>query len=404
MIEIDGLYKRYGLPLTYALKKIAARIKNKGDEFEEKSWALRDVSLKVERGETLGLIGENGAGKSTLLKVLAGVSPPTRGGVEIRGRMFPMIQLNTGMHMELSGRENSFLLGSIMGFTRKEMKSRIGAIEDFCELGDWFDRPVRMYSSGMLARLGFAVAVNVRAEILLIDEVLAVGDLHFQKKCFDHMERLRRDDVTVLFVSHNIRQVQRICDRVAWFGGGYMLRAGDVEKITGEYYETYMGKHNAGERTIKRRYIGTDEIKVESVRVFGRDANAVISGKNLFVEIEFAALEDIDGMIPGISFRTTDFIRLFSVKTDILSLKKGKYCLRWELPRLQLAPGSHIITLVFKAKNNRLICRIDNVETFVVFPMENKCDYDGLFWLDAKWSVDNLENRTTMRSGEWRQD
>ena len=185
VIKIEGLWKRYGLPIPDVLGKVRSLLgsaNSVGRNGEARNWALRDVNLEVRRGETIGIVGRNGAGKSTLLKVLAGVTAPTRGRVEIRGRIFPMIELNAGLHKELTGRENVRLLGAVMGMSRREIELRLPGIEDFTDLGEWFDRPVRMYSSGMLSRLGFGVAVNVESDVILIDETFAVGDLKFQEQ------------------------------------------------------------------------------------------------------------------------------------------------------------------------------------------------------------------------------
>jgi len=232
VVRVDGLWKRYGLPLKPALRRLANRLRapmtathasRDGD-----LWALRDVSFEIHRGQTLGVIGYNGAGKSTLLKVLAGVSPPTRGSVEVQGRIFPMIELNAGVHPELTGRENTYLLAAIMGLSRREIEVKMPEIEEFTELGDWFDRPVRMYSSGMLVRLGFSVAINVDADILLVDEVLAVGDITFQRKCFDKIEQMQNSGNTIVFVSHAIRQVERLCDKVLVLDEGRQIAFGDT--------------------------------------------------------------------------------------------------------------------------------------------------------------------------------
>ena len=185
MIRIEGLWKRYGLPLPEIVRRGWNLLTNKNEssaDLGDGPWALKDINLEIQKGETIGIVGRNGAGKSTLLKVLAGVTTPTRGRVEIRGRLFPMIELNAGLNMELTGRENVSLLGAVMGLSRRGIESKLPDIEEFTELGDWFDRPVRMYSSGMLARLGFGVAVNIESEVILIDETFAVGDLKFQKQ------------------------------------------------------------------------------------------------------------------------------------------------------------------------------------------------------------------------------
>jgi ABC-type polysaccharide/polyol phosphate transport system ATPase subunit len=186
VIKVDHLWKCYGLPPSPDFKGVLKNIKNGRPLFyapnDSGPWSLSDVNFEIKKGEVLGVIGRNGAGKSTLLKVLAGVSPATRGSIAVKGRVFPMIELAAGMHLDLTGRENVRLLGAVMGIPYFEMEANVPKIEEFCELGEWFDRPVYQYSSGMAARLGFAVAMHVNADVLLIDEVLSVGDFLFQKK------------------------------------------------------------------------------------------------------------------------------------------------------------------------------------------------------------------------------
>ena len=191
-IKIEGLWKRYGFPLPEFIDTALSIVRRgSGEDGDRRPWALKDLNLEVRKGETIGIVGRNGAGKSTLLKVLAGVTEPTRGRVEIHGRIFPMIELNAGLHLELTGRENVRLLAAVMGLSRREIDERLPDIEEFTELGDWFDRPVRMYSSGMLGRLGFGVAVNIRSDVVLIDETFAVGDLRFQNKSLSRIKEMR---------------------------------------------------------------------------------------------------------------------------------------------------------------------------------------------------------------------
>ncbi|MGF1505950.1 MAG: ABC transporter ATP-binding protein, partial [Anaerolineae bacterium] len=208
-IEVNNVWKRYGLPIPEGLRKPLNRLYGKIAMPDQ--WALQDVSFKVERGDALGIIGRNGAGKSTMLKVLAGVTPATRGTVRMHGTIFPMIELNAGINPELTGRENIYLLGTIMGFTTQEISDRYDVIADFTELEEWLEKPVWLYSSGMKARLGFGVAMNIDAQILLIDEVLAVGDQPFKKKCYNRLEALTNEGAAVVFVSHNNRQLERLC-------------------------------------------------------------------------------------------------------------------------------------------------------------------------------------------------
>jgi len=197
--------------------------------------ALRGVSLEVPTGQMLGLIGRNGSGKSTLLKIIAGVYRPTSGRVRVEGTLAPLIELGAGFHHELTGRENILLNGLLMGYSREEMQQREKAIIEFAELGEFIDTPIKQYSSGMQTRLAFAVATEVDPDILVVDEILAVGDASFQQKCFARINKFRSKGKTILFVSHNMDQVTEYCDRVILLGRGMILADGDPDEVVGFY-------------------------------------------------------------------------------------------------------------------------------------------------------------------------
>ncbi len=197
--------------------------------------ALDHVSFEVRRGESLGIIGRNGSGKSTTLGLIAGVLRPTHGEIEVHGHIAPLLELGAGFHPDLTGRDNIILNGVLLGMTRDRVRERIDDIIAFSELEEFIDRPIRVYSSGMVARLGFSVAVHLDPEVLLIDEVLAVGDVPFQKKCLLKMQEFRRDGVTTVFVSHNLDDVRRICDRVALLDQGQLLSLGRPDQVFADY-------------------------------------------------------------------------------------------------------------------------------------------------------------------------
>ena len=213
----------------------------------EKFWALRDVSFKVERGESIGLIGSNGAGKSTALKLISRIILPTSGEVIVNGRVSALLELGAGFHPELSGRDNVYLNGAVMGMSRKLVEQRIEQIIDFAEISDFIDVPVKDYSSGMFARLGFSVAVHLDPDILLVDEVLSVGDAAFQQKCNERMAELRKGGITILFVSHSADSVLRACSKAIWLDHGHLKAAGSAQDITDAYHQF------AIERTAERR-------------------------------------------------------------------------------------------------------------------------------------------------------
>ncbi len=201
----------------------------------ENFWALRDIDLDIPKGSFFGLIGHNGSGKSTLLKLLSGIHRQTSGSIEINGQLSALLELGAGFHPELTGRENIYLNGAILGMNRRQMFELVEEIVEFSGIGDFVDSPVRVYSSGMYVRLGFAIAVHVNPEILLVDEVIAVGDEEFQRKCLNHMEMLRDKGVTIVLVSHDIEQVRSLCDRVAWIDNAYLVEVGDPEEVCDRY-------------------------------------------------------------------------------------------------------------------------------------------------------------------------
>ena len=212
---------------------------------ETRPWALRDVDFAIRRGEAVAILGRNGAGKSTLLKVLAGVSPLSAGLIEVQGWIFPMIDLYAGLNRDLTGRENIGVLAAIMGLTPRQLQQRMGHIQEFSELGPWLDEPVRKYSSGMMARLGFSVAVNVDADILLIDEVLSVGDFEFQKKCVARISDLHAQGKTIVFVSHDSYVIERICDRAILLNGGRVAADGAPGEVLREYFRQVLTEQAA---------------------------------------------------------------------------------------------------------------------------------------------------------------
>jgi len=197
--------------------------------------ALHDISFEVYKGETLGIIGKNGAGKSTTLGLITGVLKPSKGRVFVRGRILPLLELGGGFHPELTGKENIMMNGVLLGLTRAEVKSKMDDIIEFSELGDFIEQPLRMYSSGMLARLGFSVIAHLDSEILLIDEILAVGDLGFQKKCLDKMMSFKSNGITIVLVSHSMQDVKRICDRVMWIDSQSVRMIGKPDDVVENY-------------------------------------------------------------------------------------------------------------------------------------------------------------------------
>ncbi len=236
VIQFEGISKRFQLREGTTLREfLPAMFKGRG--WSEPFHALKDVTFSIARGETVGMIGRNGSGKSTILKLIAGVMAPTTGDVQIRGRVSPLIELGAGFHPDLTGRENIFLNACILGMSGKEVKERFGEIVAFAELWEFIDTPVKRYSSGMYIRLGFSVAVHSNPDILLVDEVLAVGDAHFQDKCLARMQEFQSQGVTIVLVSHSMDLVEKFCQRTMLIDGGHLLEEGPPKAVIPRYLE-----------------------------------------------------------------------------------------------------------------------------------------------------------------------
>ena len=397
-IRVTNVWKRYGLPVAHWLARL------RGVPVDDpKFWALRDLSFEVRKGETLGIVGRNGAGKSTLLKVLSGVTPATRGTVGMSGRIFPMIELNAGIHPDLTGRENVRFLGTVMGFSSRDMRARMPAIEDFAELGDWFDRPVRQYSSGMQARLGFAVAMNVDADILLIDEVLAVGDMSFQRKCFARMAELR-GKATVIFVSHSLLMVERICDRGLFLERGGIAASGTASEAISVYSRQALAdQRSAAQKGISSRAQAVfpassqEPVVITRIELLDEHGNAgpFETGKPLIIRIHYQANERIENAFCGITISNDQLISILRVNNEhamqpTLWQEGSIDCI---VPVLPLLKGIYSIAARLYDANYGAVSTPYDTELFDVAMSgwyRKKCA--GFFYLETDWHCNVVEN------------
>jgi ABC-type polysaccharide/polyol phosphate transport system ATPase subunit len=348
-IQVEGLWKIYGLPLGRQVRRWL-----RSGPANEPLWSLQDLHFEVQQGESLGIIGYNGAGKSTLLKILAGVTPPTRGDVTVKGAIFPMIELNAGMNNDLTGRENVHLLGAIMGIPSRDLTAKLPVIEEFCELGAWFDRPVWQYSSGMMARLGFAVALNAEADILLIDEVLAVGDITFQRKSLDRMEQMQQDGKTVIFVSHSIRQVERLCSRVLLLDKGRQVALGPTHEVISQYYDTantkilehYSEDHQSREVILQHKEPNLP-IELHEMELFDHDnlkINRLLTHDSLKIQLTYTSREKINKAMIGIGILTVDSVYLASLEYDLPHpIEIGSGTFECTIPQLPFLSGIYVL-------------------------------------------------------------
>ncbi|MBI5288894.1 MAG: ABC transporter ATP-binding protein [Chloroflexi bacterium] len=259
-VQLGDVSKRYLLDpqRPWRLKDVIARPKSLISQLTAKEpfWALRDISLNVKHGEILGIIGHNGSGKSTLLRILAGISPPTLGTVEINGRYGALLELGAGFHPNASGRENAYVNALFMGMSKDEAKAALPSIIEFSELGPFIDQPMRTYSSGMYLRLGFSVAIHVKPDILLVDEVLAVGDADFQEKCFEHFRTLRARNTTIIIVTHNVDTLIDFADRAISLEKGRIKREGAPIEVVQDYMNALRRESPAMERAFQRALAG----------------------------------------------------------------------------------------------------------------------------------------------------
>jgi lipopolysaccharide transport system ATP-binding protein len=323
--DLGKMHRIYARPLDRLKQMLLARF---GRRYGHDFWALRHVSFEVARGETLGVVGRNGSGKSTLLQMLAGTLTPTEGEILLSGRVAALLELGSGFSPEFTGRENAVMNGALLGISKREMESRLDAIAAFADIGEFFDQPVRLLSSGMFVRLAFAVAVSVEPDILLIDEALAVGDLFFQQKCYRRLEELRERGVTVILVSHAMQDVERFCRRAVVLDGGRVVFQGDAKEAVRHYYLIAQGlapgptapsptpppapPAEAGDWPSPDAFldisavaqVSTGGARCTGVAVCdleGRPCRTFASGDTARFYYEFEMLSDLDGPVGGIS-------------------------------------------------------------------------------------------------------
>ncbi len=315
VIKIEDVYKEYRLgaigggTLQGDLQSWWARVRKKEDpnrrigskvyEKNELFTALDGINLEVRRGETLGLIGGNGAGKSTTLKLLSRVTAPTKGKIYINGKVSSMLEVGTGFHPELTGRENIYLNGAILGMKKSEITRKMDDIIEFSECEKFIDTPVKRYSSGMFVKLAFSVAAHLDSDIMLMDEVLAVGDMNFQKKCIDKMLSVARDSGrTIIYISHNMNTVRRLCSRGAVMKKGKIIYDGTTDEAIKLYFDSSKREHKLFVDFTKapRANFFTDKIRFESLEVLGRDNLRICDGEKLHMRIKWRALKDVESL------------------------------------------------------------------------------------------------------------
>ncbi len=380
IIEIKNLSKRYtlGLRQPYLTLRDAFldTIKNPFKVLTKKKdvfWALKNISFDVQPGEVIGIIGRNGAGKSTFLKTLSQITPPTMGKIYLRGRVASLLEVGTGFHPELTGRENIYLNGAILGMTRREINSKFTEIVGFAEIEKFLDTPVKHYSSGMYMRLAFSVAAHLESEILLVDEVLAVGDTQFQKKCLGKMQDITsKDGRTVLFVSHNMSAINSLCKRTVLLEKGRIKAIGETQKVMRIYSDLVRSVASAEIAKRKDRY-GNGKCRFSKI-IFrnskGRESTTLGSGENIQIQIDYLvkdkSLKNIDFAI-GID-TLSDQRRITSITNKLfnkpISTKNGN--IKIAVTKLNLAPGNYSYNLIMVERSGDIVDWLTQAGTFEV--------------------------------------
>jgi ABC-2 type transport system ATP-binding protein/lipopolysaccharide transport system ATP-binding protein len=404
--NVSRVYQKYSARHRFQTFKSALV---KGDLFrtlkaDELVTAVDNISLRVEKGMTFGVIGENGSGKSTLLKLVAGIAKPTSGRLKVEGKISALIELGAGFHPEISGRENVFINGIMLGLSKKEISRKFDEIVRFAELEDFIDAPVKTYSSGMYMRLGFSVAINVNPDVLLIDEVLAVGDAAFVPKCLDRIDDFRRRKKTILFVSHDLATVEKICDKVAWMKSGKVQMLGEPKRVVDAYLQdiaamqeedyqkrkTDVDLEQKWEDERREKRWGKREVEIRKVtlkNLQGEEKHVFTPDEGLVIEIDAAAHEPVKDFVFGIGIFNSQGISCYGTNTNLEDYEpvaiqgEGKAACRIE--KLNLINGTYYLDVAVHKRDGYPYDYHRNLYSFLV---SSTLKDVGIARLPHKWT------------------
>lgn len=423
--DISKCFKRYGKPID-RLKEALQPSKSRADEF----WALRNISLEIERGETYGIIGQNGSGKSTLLQIIAGTLTPTSGTRQVNGRISALLELGSGFNPEFTGRQNVFLNGQILGLSQTEIANKFDDIAAFANIGEFIEQPVKSYSSGMMVRLAFAVAINVEPEILIVDEALSVGDVRFQARCMKRIRQLKESGVTILFVSHDASSVKMLCNQALLLNHGEQVMQGKPNKVVDRYVAMLSAedpesiaeelKAIANRQTNKPdqpdspslknveeqptafsvHQHGNKQVHIEQVQLLNAEHQSTERfkrGEEMTIAISLIGQIETLDLIVGISIRNLLGVVVYGTNTEHLTKKllnlqaQESMEINFTFP-CQINRGSYTLTVGVHSEEG---LSYDWVDEMIVFEVENDRKCDGMVDLDAQVSIEsNLANST----------
>ena len=394
-ITVEGLGKKFRLmqDRNWTLKAtLLAGHRTRYEEF----WALRDVSFEIPTGETFGIVGGNGSGKSTLLKVLAGILRADEGSAVARGRLSALLELGAGFHPELTGRENVYLNGSILGFTSREIRNLFDDIVEFAELEQFIDEPVRNYSSGMYMRLGFSVAIHVEPEILLVDEILAVGDLTFQKRCLDRFARLRDEGRTIVVVSHDLDMIGRLCDSSVWINKGELASVGSSSSVLEDFISHDENSDvNVSDQSHQLRLKPDDLVKsLELVDINGHSMSSTASGQPALIRVRYDADKAGEPVTVALGLYRADGTHVSSINsgaTTSAGNDVGVIEVDYEMSSLPVQSGTYEISIALHSRDmTKVFERHTHLFRFEVDPVAGS-HQTGLVALGGNWSAKNVD-------------
>ena len=365
-------------------------------------WALREVSCAIEPGEAVGLIGRNGSGKTTLLRLLAGIMRPTSGRVSVGGRVGSLLELGAGFHPDFTGRENVYLNGSIHGLKRAYIRRQMDEIVSFAGLERFIDLPVRTYSSGMYMRLGFAIAAHLDADVLLLDEVFAVGDEAFQRKCFGKIFQFKQRGGTIVFVSHDAAAVERLCPRAVLLHEGEVAFDGPTHEAVSRYHRLLAEEHDPDERGAGLREWGTGEVRIADAALLGPEGSPrrqFLSGEAMTLWLRVVAERPVPAARVSFELRDDGGVLLAAGAQDTAELawhdQPGEYVLRFDVERLPLAEGQfHLRLGLADESGERLYHWLDDALQFIVYPAAGE---RGPLRLEGTWSTEEIEAAAELR-------
>jgi ABC-2 type transport system ATP-binding protein len=350
VISVKNVSKTFKLPheKNTSVKSAFINVFRQKNTFEQQQ-ALKDISFEIKKGEFFGIVGRNGSGKSTLLKIIAGIYQPSEGNLSVKGKLVPFIELGVGFNPELTGRENVYLNGALLGFSEKEVNAMYQDIVEFAELEKFMDQKLKNYSSGMQVRLAFSMAIRAEADVLLIDEVLAVGDADFQRKCFDYFRSLKKNKKTVVFVSHDMSAVREYCDRAVLIENSELIKAGRASEVSTAYTRMFIEQNNDDEDNAEKQESkkwGDGAAVYKKVQVSERKLTD--SNKSLEINVTAAIKQDIENPIFGFSIKNASGVQLLGTnsqikKEKVQNLKAGDTVnLTWTVPNI-FNDGNHFV-------------------------------------------------------------